>query len=422
MSEENPTLVVGEGKAADAAVRLLARHGKKVERTYSPKRHWDQVVVSRGLVPPEVEEFAAKGAIISELELGFQHSFCLNVAVAGENGKSTTCTLVEAVLQANHLKTRVAGTDAVPFTSVVEETRDLDFLVLNVSFDQLRRTKFFRPSVAVLLNLSPEVGCNGYSTALAHLFKNQQPFDWVIAQSEALASMHSLNIPVSGKVISFSAHSKSSDLYLSRGMIMSRLEGWQGPLLDMSKCKIQGVNHTENMMAAMAVGRVLRVPLEVMVECLENLEPLPHRFERIGEADGVVFINDARSRNGAALRSALESVPEGGGGQPNIWLISGGSDSGADYHELGPMLSNRVKGAILLGGARERIRSAWGLFTSCQFADTIEAAVGAAVAQASAGDYIMLSPASRMPGPYEGFGKLGEAFKQAVSATCKNLK
>lgn len=422
MTQENPTLVVGEGKAADSAARLLARQGKRVERTFIPKQEFSQVVVSRGTVPPEVEHAAVDGAIISELELGFQHALCLNIAVAGENGKSETCTLIEAVLKANHLKTRVAGTEFTPFTSVVEESRELDFLVLNVSFEELKRTRYFRPSVAVLLNLSPHVAYKDYAVALTHLFKNQQPFDWVIAQSEALASIHALNIPVPAKIISFSVHNKNSDIYLNRGLILSRLPDWQGQLLDTSNCKMQGLSHAEDMMAALAVGRVLRVPLELMAECLENLQPLPHRFENLGAADGVVFINDARARNGAALRAALESVPEGGGGQQNVWLITGGSDTGADYHELGPMLSNRVKGAFLLGEARERIRSAWGLFTSCQFADNMEAAVAEAVAQASAGDYVMLSPASRMPGPYEGFAELGEAFKRAVSTTCKNLK
>ena len=47
-----------------------------------------------------------------------------------------------------------------------------------------------------------------------------------------------------------------------------------------------------------------------------------------------------------AVQQSIEALPMGVGGEPNIWLIAGGKDKGLDYHDLGPLLAQRVKGAF----------------------------------------------------------------------------
>jgi UDP-N-acetylmuramyl pentapeptide synthase len=41
----------------------------------------------------------------------------------------------------------------------------------------------------------------------------------------------------------------------------------------MAKCRVQGPHQAENLMAALAVGHVMRIPLEAMVEALGNARP-----------------------------------------------------------------------------------------------------------------------------------------------------
>src|SRR5688572_15155392 len=140
MEPRIPTLILGRDRAADSVARLLTRKGKDVRRKTTESSRWEQVVISPAVSEAEITALLSQVApgeeVISELELGFQNSLCLNVALAGSNGKSTTGTLVQSVLKANNFKTMQAGSDAVPFTSIVEETRNLDFLILNVSFQQ----------------------------------------------------------------------------------------------------------------------------------------------------------------------------------------------------------------------------------------------------------------------------------------------
>src|SRR5205814_9676816 len=223
-----------------------------------------------------------------------------NIAITGTNGKTTTTELVERILHAAHRKTVAAGNIGRPLSAVADQTRDLDFLTLEVSSFQLETIQFFRPVVAVLLNITPDhldryLGMADYTRAKARLFMNQQAFDWAIVQSEALAQMRSLNLDVPSKVITFSANNHRADIYLHRGLLVSRLSDWTGPLFDMDKCRLLGPHNAENLVAALAVGHVLRVAMDEMAEALMTYQPAPHRCEVVAEIGGVKFVNDSKA-------------------------------------------------------------------------------------------------------------------------------
>jgi UDP-N-acetylmuramoylalanine--D-glutamate ligase len=114
------------------------------------------------------------------------------------------------------------------------------------------------------------------------------------------------------------------------------------------------------------------------------------------------------------LHRALLSIPEAPGGNPNIWLIAGGKDKGFDYHDIGPLLSQRVKGAFLIGETREKIRAAWSLFTPCTFSETLDQAVKAAAENALSGDVVLLSPACSSFDQFRNYQHRGEVFKSQV--------
>ena len=357
--------------------------------------------------------------VIGELELGYQQSLCLNISIAGTNGKTTTTELVDRILKHAHRKTVAAGNIGLPVCAVADQTRDLDFLTLEVSSFQLETIQFFRPVVAVLLNITPDhldryPSMAEYTRAKARLFMNQQAFDWAIVQSEALAQMRSLNLEILSKVITFSANNHHADIYLDRGLLVSRLSDWTGPLLDMDKCKLRGPHNAENLMAALAVGHVLRIPLEEMAEALMTYQPAPHRCEVVAEIGGVKFVNDSKATNVDALQKALLAMPAAKAGEPNVLLIAGGQDKGFEFHDLGPLLSQRVKQAFVLGETREKIRAAWSLFTPCTIVSSLLEAVQQSAANAVSGDVVLLSPACSSFDMFQNYQHRGEVFRQAV--------
>lgn len=427
--ENKNVLVIGLGLSGVAATRLLLSRGANVTavdsadskslRTQamslrglgaqvdlgaltSPRGDFDFVVVSPG-VPPDnalaAEVRARNIPLIVELELGFQQSLALNISITGTNGKTTTTELVERLLTYNNLKTVAAGNIGTPLCAVADRTRALDFLTLEVSSFQLETIQSFRPLVAVLMNITPDhldryTSMEEYTRAKARIFENQQAFDWAIIQSEALAQLKKLGIQIPSKIITFSATKEDGDFYLDRGRIVSRVENWAGPLLSLDDVQLCGPHNAENIMAVLAVARVLHLPLEGSVAAIRSYQPAPHRCETVAEINGVRFVNDSKATNVDAVAKALLAMPQGDySREPNVWLLAGGKDKGFDYHDLGPLLSQRVKGAFLFGETSEKICSAWGMFTPCAIVPTLLEAIAAAARRAERGDVVLLSPA-----------------------------
>jgi len=449
--ENKEVLVIGLGGRGRAACELLCRQGAKVIgvdaadtddlRDSAEKLRPLGVTVSLGASTPPGGNFSlavlspavwantplvqmvarSRLPMISELELGYQQAKCLTIAIAGTNGKGTTAELVERLLVSNHRKALVSGHRARPVCSVVEQSKDLDFLILQANSFQLECTQFFRPAVAVLLNLASDhldryASSEEYIRANARLFLNQQSFDWAIIQSEALARLQQLGLPIPAKTITFSATDPGADICLERGLFISRLPNWSGPLLDMDHCQIRGPHNAENLMAALAVGHALRLPLDSMVDPIKTYSARPHRCELVAELNGVQFINDSKATNVDALQKAILAARPGPRGESNIWLIAGGRDKGLDFHQVGPLLSKRVKRAFVMGEASEKIRAAWSLFTPCKVVDSLLEAVTEAASSATSGDVVLLSPACSSLDLFRNYQHRGEMFYEAVKS------
>lgn len=374
---------------------------------------------------PAIQRLSSRGVpVLSDLELSARNLFCLSVAITGTNGKTTTAELVAALLEGAQRKTIRAGASGAPVCSIGEASRSLDFATLDLNAFQVESIEHFRPSVAVITNLKGDyldryASTAEYVRAIGRIFKNQQVFDWAIVQTEALAHLRSLGIEIPSKLITFSARNRRADIFLDRGLLVSSLPNWSGPLFNMEQTALAGPHNAENIMAAMAVGRVLRMPLEQMILSIKAYRPGPHRLETVAEIGGVKFINNSKAMNVDAVQQSLEALPPGIGGEPNIWLIAGGKDKGLEYHDLGPLLAQRVKGAFLIGESREKLRASWSLFTPCSLADSLLEAVHCAAENAVNGDIVLLSPACSSFDMFESYQDRGKMFRAAVEQLTK---
>ena len=440
-------VVIGLDASGRAACELLQRAGAKVFGVSVPSENPSQKgtpstnlagvrVLEPESIPADVD-FAIHSSQVSrqhplllqlleknipvqsDLELSSKTLFCLSVAITGTNGKTTTAELVAAMLEGAQRKTVRAGASGAPVCSVAESSRELDFVTLDVNSFQLESIENYRPSVAVITNLKGD-HMDRYATradyvrAIGNIFKNQQVFDWAIVQTEALAHLRALEIPIPSKIITFSSQNRRADIFLDRGLLVSSLANWSGPLFNMEQCALTGPHNAENVMAALAVGRVLRVPLEQMILALKAYQPGPHRLETVRELNGVRYINNSKAMNVDAVQQSIEALPPGRGGEPNIWLIAGGKDKGLDYHDLGPLLAQRVKGAFLLGESSEKLRASWSLFTPCVLVESLLEAVQSAAESALDGDIVLLSPACSSFDMFESYQHRGKIFRAAV--------
>jgi UDP-N-acetylmuramoylalanine--D-glutamate ligase len=174
--------------------------------------------------------------------------------------------------------------------------------------------------------------------------------------------------------------------------------------------RLTGTHNLENVLASLAAVAALGVDARKAAAALVDFDGLPHRTELVRRRAGVSFVNDSKGTNvGAALRS-LESFRE-----PIVW-IGGGKDKDLDFAPLADAAVGRLRAAILIGQAAEKLARAFGGRVPVHRAASLEAAVALAAELALPGDVVLLSPACASFDQFKSYEDRGQRFRDAVQA------
>jgi UDP-N-acetylmuramoylalanine--D-glutamate ligase len=152
---------------------------------------------------------------------------------------------------------------------------------------------------------------------------------------------------------------------------------------------------------------------------LSSFKPLPHRLERIADADGRRAYNDSKSTTPDSARRAIEAILEDEGA-PAIHLICGGSDKGADYAPLVEASKGceRVYTIGLTGPTIAAAMTRAGIrVAEC---GTLASAVEQSLASAGPGSVILLSPACASYDQFRSYDERGDAFTRLVRSGIAN--
>jgi len=442
-------LVIGLGRSGLGSALLLRRLGASVSVTDKkdrdslrqyidalppdvglylgghPKEALDGVsllVISPG-VPSDIEIIRvarSKGIeIIGELELAFSISRPAPFyAITGTNGKSTTTTLLNFMFQKAGLMTLFGGNIGKAISTEIlsawDSKRDFSSCIVEVSSFQLEETKTFKPRGAAILNITPDHmdryhSMERYLEAKARIFMNQDAGDFLILNKDDEGSKEILLKDIRSRVYFFSRRSEVAGLYLKGKTIYQNI-GALRPLIDIDEIRIKGVHNLENAMAASAMALLAGLPEDSIREALREFKGLEHRAEFVRELDGVVYINDSKGTNVGAVLKCLEGLD-----RPTV-LIAGGRDKDGDFTSLRRLVKEKVRAVVLIGEAREKLRTALQGAAECVLADTLEDAVRTARGLAPKGGAVLLSPACASFDMFRDYEERGRRFKEAVMA------
>ncbi|RJQ41739.1 MAG: UDP-N-acetylmuramoyl-L-alanine--D-glutamate ligase [Nitrospiraceae bacterium] len=414
----------------------------------------DMIVLSPG-VPSDIAPLKKAREmgirIIGELELAYQATQGLGVrgqglakettpipnpqspipflAITGTNGKSTTTTLLNEMLNKGGFRTVMGGnignalTEELNKLKVKSEKLKVDFIVAEVSSFQLEAIETFRPAGAAILNITPDHmdryhSMENYKDAKARIFANHGEGDYLVLNADDRETMrlYDSRFKIQDSrlpdVYFFSRKKEVNGIYSKDGVIYSNFNSslltLNSQLLRADEIKIKGVHNLENAMAASAMALLAGCPSEAVVKVLKEFEGLEHRLELVREFEGVDYINDSKGTNVDAVVKSLESfsVP--------VILIAGGRDKDGDFSLLSPLVKSRVKKLVLIGEAREKIKEVLGGLTETVFADSLREAVMISGKAASKGDVVLLSPACASFDMFKDYKDRGEQFKKIV--------
>ncbi|MBP1689543.1 MAG: murD [Deltaproteobacteria bacterium] len=440
VTRDLPVLVIGLARTGVAAVRFLAGTGARVRAT---DRHsaaeLDAVV--RELAPiaelvlgaddpavldgialvvpspgvpadgPVLAMAVARGIpIVSEIELAARHLDVPILAVTGTNGKSTTTTLLGAMVRAAGRRTFVGGNLGTPLVSAIGG--DDEVAVVEVSSFQLEWVDRFRPKIGVFLNLTDDhldryPDLEAYGCAKLRLFARQEASDTAVLNGgDPWLRRHAGDF--AARTLWFGA-GEGVVIRADEAAIRLRL-GDTEEVYSLARVSLAGAHNRENMMAAIAAARAFGVPVTRVQEALEAFRGLEHRLELVRERKGVRWVNDSKGTNAGAVIKSLESFPG------DVILLAGGIEKGGDYGVLREPVQRRVKRAILFGEARDMLARTLAATTEVAIVDSLAAAVADAAAHAVSGDVVLLSPGCASFDMFRDYADRGRQFKALVEA------
>ncbi len=445
-------LVVGLGRSGVGAARLCASQGAQVIATDSRSAHQlagaleqlkgraelelgghreasfttaDLIVVSPGVPDlPQLQAARRCGVpVIGELELSVRFTEAPVVAITGTNGKSTTTSMLGAMIQATGRPTFVGGNLGAPLVEALgsDATGPDGALVLELSSFQLETVQRFRAHVALLLNLSEDHldryhSYEEYKAAKARIFERQTAADWVVVNGEA-AQQECRRLAATSQarqVVFQLSQGPGAGAWLEQQQLCIRLPGLELERVPLDCLHLAGRHNIENALAALLGARLFGAPLTDCARALREFKGLPHRMELVAEVGGVQYFNDSKATNVGSVVGSLTGFDR------PVVLIAGGKDKGGDYSPLVPLLRQVCRQVVLIGAAADLMARALTGVVPLQRAADLPAAVRAAAGVARAGDAVVLSPACSsydMFNNYEERGRLFTASARQLEGT-----
>ncbi len=400
---------------------------------------YDLVVTSPGLPPtaPVLAAAAAAGVPIwGDVELAWQLDNSGRygpprrwLVVTGTNGKTTTTSMLHAMLVAAGRSALLCGNIGDPVLDVLDQPAEL--LAVELSSFQLHWAPSLRPEAGVVLNVA-EDHLDWHGTMDAYARDKAGVLDGRVA-------VVGLDDPVAAGLLAGAAapvrvgfrlgEPAPGELGVRDGVLVDNAFGEQLALAEAASIPVAGPVGVLDALAAAALARAVDVPPQAIADALAGFRVGRHRAEVVDVVDGVTYVDDSKATNPHAAQASIAAYPR------VVW-IAGGLLKGASVDELVVAVANRLVGVVLIGRDRTLIRDA--LSRHAPDVPVVEVVTGedsgvqgkiedsvtrlmTAVVDAARGlagpeDTVLLAPAGASFDQFSSYGQRGDAFASAIAA------
>lgn len=402
-------------------VKFLEEQGVDCYFNRTPKdiESFDMIILSPG-VSPELywlEEAKEKGVeIVGELEIAYRIGRGTYIAITGTNGKTTTTTLVGEIFKKAKRKTHVVGNIGTAVISKSAKGLEDDWFITEASSFQLETTKYFKPAISCILNLTPDHlnrhhTMKAYGEAKSKIFANQREDGYLVINCDDKLC-YSLSKKSLAKVVPFSRKKKLSlGCFVEKGKGVIIDENKQKhEIFNLKNLKIIGDHNLENALAASAISFLAGIDPKIIGETVEEFGGVEHRIEFVADIEGIKYFNDSKGTNVEAALTAIKALDN------HIILIGGGDSKSQDFSQFAESLRGHVKALVLMGRDKEIIGEAAKKagFDNIFYEKDLDDCVKRSYSLGEKGDKILLSPACASWDMYENFEQRGEHFKDCV--------
>lgn len=383
---------------------------------------FDALIVSPG-VPLNTHPVATRAAAAGVPVIGDMELFALArpdlpphkvVGITGTNGKSTTVALITHLLKSAGIPALMGGNIGLPVLSR-EALPEGGVYVLELSSYQIDLTRSLACEAAGLTNVTPD-----------HLDRYADFEDYAFSKGRLFAMQGS------GQFAAFGCGDPATRAVRDAAAVQ-RPDG-RAVCADLDRFagdadswpSLQGPHNRENAAIAIEIAGELGLSDRQIAAGLKSFGGLPHRMERLGEFEGISFVNDSKATNPASAAPALAAFPpddkdHGVDSTPRIHWIVGGLPKGDDLGECAQQLGN-VAAAYTIGEAGPHFAELLAGSVHVEQCELMCEAARRAFGAARPGDVVLLSPACASFDQFRDYEMRGESFRAIVNALADDGK
>ncbi|MFZ9889248.1 MAG: UDP-N-acetylmuramoyl-L-alanine--D-glutamate ligase, partial [Myxococcota bacterium] len=378
----------------------------------------DFLVLSAGVPRDHVALRAAIAhgiPVVSEIEVAAAHlPDATFLGITGTNGKSTTTTMLGAILRQADPQAFVGGNLGTPLCDALDFGAMPRLVALELSSYQLETIESLRLAAGIITGLAPDhldryPDVDAYWKAKANLLG--------LLGSDGVAILNAQD-PNSQQVLFPQRKGPGFDFGVGRGSLGVAIQGRVLELtteartiaLEITNERIVGHHNLMNAAAACAGALAIGLTAESCESGLHAWPGIEHRLERLGVACGLEWFNDSKATNVDAAVTALRSFASG------VHLIAGGKGKGSSYAPLVETSVGRVEAVYVIGEDAEVIADAFDGQIPVVRAGTLENAVAQILARAAPGQTLLLAPACASFDQFPNYKVRGETLRRLFSA------
>lgn len=360
-------------------------------------------------------------------ELDFVYQFLPKwfqiVSITGTDGKSTTSWIMYNILKREYSVKKgvyLSGNFDIPFSATVldilKKWEKKGIIVLEVSSfmshmigKSPKKNNIFHSNYSIFTNfkgdhLNWHKDLQEYLDAKMNLLIHTRGKAILNSQIYEFAQENHLNIPTLENARIYSWGGALRDTTDGERIVIS----WRKRYL-LSETNFSGVHNAMNILSVWLVAHEMKICSKRIRKYLTEIIWLSHRLEKIGEKDGIIFVEDSKSTSSQSLEAALGSYawtqnkdihnahPKASimhfQGNKNLLLIVGGSDKGDSFDFLAPKFRERVRAMVCIGATKEKfIQIALQENIEYLSSDVLSEGVNWLYEKAKTWDILMLSP------------------------------
>jgi UDP-N-acetylmuramoylalanine--D-glutamate ligase len=374
------------------------------------------------------------------------------LVVTGTNGKTTTTSMLHAMLTAGERRSLLCGNIGSPVLDVLNESAEpSDYLAVELSSFQLHWAPSLRPEAGVVLNIA-EDHLDWHSTMAEYTADKARVLTGRVAvvgmdDSRAAALLETASAPV--RVGFRLGEPAVGELGVHDGQLIDRAFADGLALMPVESIPVPGPVGVLDALAAAALARCVGVPADPIADAIASFRLGRHRAEVVAVADGIRYVDDSKATNPHAAEASVLAYPR------VVW-VAGGLLKGASVDAEVARIAPRLVGAVLIGRDRAEVAEALSrhapdvpvvqvvtgedadmdatavvpgasVFNVAKVDDSGEtigtrvmtAVVAAARDLAKSGDTVLLAPAGASFDQFSGYADRGDAFAAAVRAAIR---